>query len=413
MTELKAWGDNYLQSFNLEHEVAIEISRQERTGIPFDIEKASILQAEVNDRMGDIEDKLHLIFPPIVEERWSEKTNKRLKDRVTVFNVGSRKQIGERLATLGWKPKEFTDGGQPKVDETILSAIEDIPQASKVAEYLQLQKVNSFLTNWSKNVTTENRIHGRVISCGAVTHRMTHHSPNLAQVPSNKALYGKECRELFKPLDGQVMVGADLSGIELRCLAHYMGDPKYTTQLLEGDIHTYNQNMAGLPSRDNSKTFIYAFIYGAGDEKIGEIVGKGSGAGRQLKNKFMKNVPKLKELIDKVKRVSKQGYLPALDGRRIEVGSEHSALNRLLQGAGAIIAKQWLIEVHKLMRANNLTFTQLLVVHDEIQASAHPEDAEKVGQLMVDAARIAGEVLKFRLPIAAEYSVGKSWYDTH
>jgi len=413
MTELQSWGDNWKQSFDLEHEVAIEISRQERTGIPFDIQRASILHAEVSDKMAEIEDNLHKIFPPIVEERHSEKTGKRLKDKVTVFNVGSRKQIGERLATLGWKPKEFTENGQPKVDETILSEIKGIPQAEKVAEYLQLQKVNSFLTNWSKNVTPAGRIHGRVISCGAVTHRMTHHSPNLGQVPSGKALYGKECRELFRPAEGEVMVGADLSGIELRCLAHYMGDPKYTTQLLDGDIHSYNQHMAGLPTRDNSKTFIYAFIYGAGDAKIGEIVGKGAGAGRALKSKFMKNVPKLAELIEKVKRISKKGYLPALDGRRIEVGSEHSALNRLLQGAGAIIAKQWIVEVHKLMRANNITFTQLLMVHDEIQASVRPEDAEKAGQLMVEAARITGEVLQFRLPIAAEYAVGASWYDTH
>lgn len=399
-------------ALELEHEVAIQMTRQERHGFNFDTPKAVILQAEIQDRMGTITDELQVVFPPIVEQRISEKTGKRLKDKVTHFNVGSRKQIGERLQSLGWKPKEFTESGQPKVDETILKAI-DLPEAQLVAEYLSLQKVAGFLESWLKNVCDDGKIRGRVISCGAITNRMTHHSPNLGQIPSSSNPYGKACRELFIPDDGDVLVGADLSGIELRCLAHYMRDSTYTEQILDGDIHTYNQKMAGLPTRNNAKTFIYAFLYGAGAEKLGEIVGKGSQAGGRLKAKFMKGVPALAKLIEKVQRLASKGYVPAIDGRKIHVRSEHSALNMLLQSCGAVVAKQWIVETHKLMRENGIKFKQVAVVHDEIQASVPPSQAEKAGELMVEAAKIAGEKLGFRLPVDAEYSVGKNWSETH
>jgi DNA polymerase-1 len=399
-------------ALELEHEVAIQMTRQERHGFNFDTPKAVILQAEIQDRMGTITDELQVVFPPIVEQRISEKTGKRLKDKVTHFNVGSRKQIGERLQSLGWKPKEFTESGQPKVDETILKAI-DLSEAQLVAEYLSLQKVAGFLESWLKNVCDDGKIRGRVISCGAITNRMTHHSPNLGQIPSSSNPYGKACRELFIPDDGDALVGADLSGIELRCLAHYMRDDEYTNQILDGDIHTYNQKMAGLPTRNNAKTFIYAFLYGAGAEKLGEIVGKGSQAGGRLKAKFMKGVPALAKLIEKVQRLASKGYVPAIDGRKIHVRSEHSALNMLLQSCGAVVAKQWIVETHRLMRENGIKFKQVAVVHDEIQASVPPAQAEKAGELMVEAARIAGEKLGFRLPVDAEYSVGKNWSETH
>jgi DNA polymerase I-like protein with 3'-5' exonuclease and polymerase domains len=411
LTKLTTWG-HYEKALQLEHDVAVHISRQERNGFNFDLERATVLQAEVADRMATITDELQAVFPPIVEERISEKTGKRLKDKVTRFNVGSRKQIGDRLKSLGWQPNEFTESGQPKIDETVLRGI-DIPQAKPIAEYLTLQKTDGFLASWIKNVCSDGKIRGSVITCGTVTNRMAHHSPNLGQVPSTKSLYGAECRSLFIANEGEVLVGADLSGIELRCLAHYMQDKKYTEQILDGDIHTYNQKAAGLPTRDNAKTFIYAFLYGAGAEKLGQIVGKGSQAGGRLKSKFMKIVPSLAKLIEKVQRISRKGAVPAMDGRYIQVQSEHSALNMLLQSAGAIVAKQWIVETHKLMREHQVKFTQVAMVHDEIQASVPPEQAELAGQLMVQAAKNAGEVLRFRIPVDAEYQIGDSWNATH
>lgn len=411
ISELKKWGD-YEKALFLEHDVAIEISRMERNGFNFDEKKATILQAEVADKMGDIKDRLQAIFPPITEQRVSEKTGKPLKDKVTVFNLGSRKQIGERLVGLGWKPKEFTETGQVVINEQTLGDC-TLAEAKPLAEYLTLQKIAAFLSGWLKNIGKDGHIHSRYISCGTITNRMTCYSPNLQQVPSTDAMYGKECRELFIPHEGMVMVGADLSGIELRCLAHYMNDAAYTEELLSGDIHTANQKAAGLDTRNNAKTFIYAFIYGAGDGKIGEIVGKGAAAGRKLKSNFLSAVPPLAKFLDKVKKISKKGYVPALDGRRISVRSEHSAPNMLLQGAGAIIAKQWIIETFKLMRQHKVTFILNAVVHDEMQASVPPEQADLAGKLMVEAAHNAGKVLGFRLPVGAEYATGDSWYDTH
>jgi len=408
---LETWG-KYEEALQLEHAVQIEISRQERNGFNFDDQQATILQAEIADKMADIESRMHDVFPPIVEQRISEKTGKRLKDKITRFNVGSRKQIGERLQSLGWTPKEFTDSGQAKVDETVLSKI-DLSEAKFIAEFLTLQKTASFLSSWLKNIAPDGKIHGKVITCGAITNRMAHHSPNLGQVPSTSSMYGEECRRLFIPDKGHVLVGADLSGIELRCLAHYMQDDPYTREILEGDIHTANQKAAGLETRKQAKTFIYAFLYGAGGEKLGGIVGKGATAGNKLKKQFLTNVPKLDALMQKVQRLAKRGYIIGLDGRQILIRSEHSALNMLLQSCGAIIAKQWIVEVHKLMRENHVQFKMVAMVHDEIQASVPPSQAELAGKLMVAAAIKAGEALKFRMPVDAEYAIGKSWLDTH
>ena len=406
------WKDKGEQALQLEHEVAIEITRQERNGFNLDMPKAQMLLATVIDKMGRIEQELQQVFKPITTKRVSEKTGKALKDKVTVFNVGSRKQIAERLESLGWKPKKFTDFGSVIVDETVLSEL-TFPEAKLIAEYLLLQKRNGLISSWIKFTADDGKVHGRCISNGAVTGRMTHHSPNLGQVPSTGSAYGKECRELFIPDSGHVLVGADLSGIELRCLAHYMQDDDYTREILEGDIHTKNQKSAGLETRSQAKTFIYATLYGAGAAKIGSIVNGSAKDGKKLLDNFYKNTPLLAKLSEKVQRLASKGYIPALDGRRIMIRSEHAALNSLLQSCGAVIAKQWILEVHKLMRANGISFRQVAMVHDEIQASVPEEQAVKAGELMVEAAYNAGKTLKFRLPIAAEYAVGSSWLDTH
>ena len=408
----KEWKDGGVQSLKLEHEVAVEISRQERNGFNLDMPKAQMLLATVIDKMGRIEQELQQVFKPITTKRVSEKTGKALKDKVTVFNVGSRKQIAERLETLGWKPNKFTDKGSIIIDEVVLKELA-FPEAKLIAEYLLLQKRNGLISSWIKFTADDGKIHGRCISNGAVTGRMTHHSPNLGQVPSTTSEYGEECRQLFIPDDGHVLVGADLSGIELRCLAHYMQDDEYTREILEGDIHTKNQHSAGLDTRSQAKTFIYATLYGAGSAKIGSIVNGNAKAGQKLIDNFYKNTPKLAVLAEKVKRLASKGYIPALDGRRITIRSEHAALNSLLQSCGAVIAKQWILEVHKLMRANGITFRQVAMVHDEIQASVPEDQAVKAGELMVQAAYNTGETLKFRLPIAADYAIGSSWLDTH
>ena len=217
--ELGKWK-NHEQSIKLEHEIALIMRQQEENGFKLNVPDATILLAQMRDRMGEIEDQLQEVFPPIVEERWSDKTGKQLKDRVTVFNVGSRMQIAERLQTLGVKFTKKTEAGNIIVDESVLKEI-DLPEAKLIAEYLMLQKRVGLIDSWLKFVDeNDNRVHGRVITNGAVTGRMTHQKPNMGQIPSVNSEYGSECRKLWTVDDGNVLCGTDLSGIELRCLAH-------------------------------------------------------------------------------------------------------------------------------------------------------------------------------------------------
>ena len=405
--ELKEFGD----SVELEHKIAFIMKRQEDNGFKLDVPQAVALLAQLKDRMSVITDEMQAVFPPIVEERWSEKTGKQLKDRVTIFNVGSRQQIAERLQSIGVTFTKKTEKGSIIVDETTLKSI-DKPEAQLIAEYLMLQKRVGLLDSWIDSVKDDGRVHGRVITNGAVTGRMTHQKPNMGQIPSVNSEYGAECRALWRVTDGNVLVGTDLSGIELRCLAHYMQDPEWQEELLNGDIHQKNADAAGI-TRPQAKTLIYATLYGAGPAKIGSIVGGGASEGNKVLQNFYRNTPALSRLMEKVKKVAAKGYVPGLDGRRILVRSDHAALNSLLQGCGAIIAKQWCIEAHKEFKRQKLSVQQVAFVHDEIQVEAQRPDAETVASIMVASARKAGKVLGFRCPVDAEAKIGLNWYETH
>lgn len=411
LRSLQEWK-SHEQSLSIEHQIAEICRGQEVAGFALDIHATITLRAELSDKMGTIESEVQGVFPPIVEERWSEKTGKRLKDKVTVFNLASRKQIAERLQSLGWVPQEFTEKGSPKVDEKVLATV-NIPQAQMIGEYLMLQKRLGMVDSWLKFVDDNDRVHGRVITNGAVTGRMTHHSPNMGQIPSVKSPYGKDCRALWTVENGNVLVGTDLSGIELRCLAHYMQDEEYTRELIDGDIHTKNQKAADLPTRDMAKTFIYATLYGGGPAKIGSIVGGGAKEGKRLTKNFFDATPALAGLVKRVKKIAEKGTIPALDGRRIVIRSDHAALNSLLQSCGAIIAKQWCIEAHKMLKEKGIPVKQVAFVHDEIQMETPKQHGEEVARIMVEAAAIAGKVLGFRVPVDAEAKIGLTWYATH
>ena len=411
MTELKTWK-NWKQSYELEHKVAMYMAQQERNGFMLDERLCMGLLSDMRQRMLAITIELQEVFPPLVHERWSEKTGKRLKDKVEEFNVGSRKQIASRLQSLGVEFTKKTEKGNIIVDESVLKGI-NRPEAQLIAEYLMLQKRVGMLDSWMDHLKDDGRVHGRVISNGAVTGRMTHQSPNMGQITSVKSEYGKESRQCWTVPEGYKLVGTDLSGIELRCLAHYMQDEEYTHELLEGDIHTANQQAAGLETRDQAKTFIYALLYGAGPAKIGAIVGGSANQGKVLIDKFMGNMPALEKLLRKVQRMAGKGWIPALDGRHIVIRSEHAALNSLLQSAGAIIAKQWCIEAHKLLKKYGIDYKQVAFVHDEIQLEVREDQAEEASSIMIAAAQLAGESLGFRVPVDSESKIGNNWYETH
>lgn len=421
------------KALELEHEVAFICAKMERSGWPFNVEAAGKLYAELAGKRDAILKQMQDTFEPEVIERVSEKTGKPLKPKVIEFNPSSRKQIGDRLTRkYGWKPTEFTPNGQPKIDETTLKNLE-YPEAKLLAEYFMLEKRIGQLAEgdnaWLK-LERNGKLHGGYNTNGAVTGRATHQTPNLAQVPSVRSPYGSECRSLFKVQPGFALVGCDLSGLELRCLAHFThrwdggsyGETVINGKQSEGtDIHTVNQRAAGLPTRDAAKTFIYAFLYGAGDEKIGSIVGGGSKQGRSLKEAFLRSTPALSQLRDAVGTASKRGYLVGLDGRHLHVRSEHAALNTLLQSAGALISKQWLREVVKAAEERGLKWSEDWSgdyvmcgwVHDEVQIAVKEAYAEDFGKMVVECAAKAGEFFSFKVPIGAEYCTGSNWADTH
>lgn len=442
----KITGLNYSQqAIDLEHAVQRIVALQEDFGFYFDTEAAAKLLVKLREKQEELEVKLQEVFKPFYVSKGLKEPkrtiNYKTTDRVspvkgqpytkvelTTFNPGSRQHIASRLTHLhGWRPQQFTASGQPQIDEVILGKL-SYPEAKLLTEYLLVQKRLGQLSDgknaWLK-LEKNNRIHGKVIVNGAATGRSTHSSPNVTQVPSVRKPYGKECRQLFCAPEGRVIVGCDVSGLELRMLAHYMSRfdrGAYAKVILEGDVHTHNQKAAGLPTRDNAKTFIYGFMYGAGDAKIGEIVKPGAGAGtrrnigKKLRTKFLKELPALSALTNAVKSAFKEkGYLRGIDGRLLLVRSEHSALNMLLQGGGAVVCKQWMVEADILLRERNLRHRcqQVATVHDELQFECDEEVAEEVGQTLVDAIKIAGERLQIQMPLDGEYAVGKSWAETH
>ena len=401
------------ESITLEHEVAIIIAGQERNGFRLDMPKSIQLLSELKTKLDIIQVEMERIFPPRVESGRTHKTSgKALKDIVTPFNPGSRQQIAERLQEKGWKPKKRTEKGSVIVDEEVLASL-DYPEAKALAEYMMLQKRIAQVESWIDAVQDDGRVHGRVITNGAISGRATHMSPNMAQVPNMDAVYGKECRALWTVDEGNALVGVDLAQLELRCLAHYMHDEDYTNTLLSGDIHEKNRQAAGLSSRGEAKRFGFAFLYGAGGAKIGEILNCSAKEGQAVINRYLKAMPKLKRLRDKVERMSAKGTIPGLDGRRLNIRSAHSAVNTLLQGAGAIVSKQWLVCVQQTLRRRKIPYRLVAWVHDEIQIETSKADAEIVGQICVEAARAAGVVLKTRCPMDAEYNVGTNWSESH
>lgn len=439
-------------AIQLEHEIAWLMAKQERNGFFFDVKKAEELEMELRSKYVKVESQLKETFGSWYESQ-GERTPRRTicyrKDplkadrtegapftavKLVEFNPSSRQQIAKvMIERYNWKPEVFTDSGQPKVDEDTLSSLE-YPEAQLLVDYLTLDKRMGQLADgkqaWLKVVNDRGFIHGSVNTNAAVTGRATHSHPNVAQVPSLKALYGAECRELFTVPPGWLLFGSDASGLELRCLGHFMArwdNGEYIKEILEGDIHTANQKAAGLGTRDSAKTFIYAFLYGAGDEKIGSIVlPEGTTAekkrkGAQLKRKFLDNTPAIRQLRDAVKRaVGKKGDLKGLDGRRLHIRSEHAALNTLLQSAGALICKKWCIELERLALEAGLKhgwdgdFVFCAWVHDEVQIAVKSREiGDKLGDLAKQAIEVTEEFFSFRCPLDCEYDIGTTWKETH
>jgi len=434
LRDLNSFGT---ESVMLEGQVQRIISKQIENGWLLNQRAAFNLLGELKEKKFDLEDKVHEKFKPLptfIKEitpkvkkdgTYSVVGLKFLGDQWEIavapfsrldypeFNLGSRQQIGRYLKYFGWQPETFTDKGQPIVDEGVLSKVKGIPEAELIGEYLMIQKRIAQVQSWLDAVKDDGRVHGYVNANGAVTGRMTHSSPNMGQVPAGYSPYGKECRAVWVVPEGYKLVGMDASGLELRMLAHYMNDKDYTNEILTGDIHTANQLAAGLDTRSQAKTFIYAFLYGAGDAKIGSIVGGTARDGRRLKAKFLKNTPALGALRERVGVASARGFVFGLDRRKVSIRSEHAALNSLLQSAGAIIMKKALCILDEYATLHKIDYKIIGNIHDEIQTEVATKDAERFGRLATASIEAAGLHYKLNCPLAGEYQIGDNWSETH
>jgi len=427
-------------SVDLEHELARILKQQEVNGFLFNDKEAELLLADLREKMGNIEKQVHEVFKPkmidlkevnpklkqdgtlskqgLTDEEYEERvatkdTTPFMRRKLQEFNLGSRKQIGEYLVEFGWKPKKFTPIGQPMVDERTLANIKEIPEARLIAKYLLLQKRIAQIDSWFESQEEDDRVHGFVIPNGTITGRMAHRKPNMAQVPSLKSPFGKECRSCWIVPEGYKLVGIDASGLELRMLAHYMKDEEFTNEIINGDIHTFNQKLAGLKSRDQAKTFIYALIYGAGDAKLGSVVGGSKRDGQRLRQHFFDNRPTFKALGDKVRRAAQKKYIKGLDGRKIFVRHPHASLNTLLQGGGAIVMKRALAMLDSLITLQTLDARFVANIHDEWQMEVKEDLVDFVGNLAVDCIKTAGNYYNLLCPMDGEYKVGDNWSETH
>lgn len=345
------------------------------------------------------------------------------------FNLASPTQINKRLDTLGWKPTVKTKGGDSyKICPENLATIPDTaPQAVKgLKAWKVLETRWKLAKEWLDGSQQTGRVHGRVITPGAVTHRAAHRGPNMANIPSvphgkdgilwkMDGMYAAECRQVFKVPEGKLLVGTDAAGIQLRVLAHYMNDPVYTEQVIDGDIHTFNMNALGRHCKDRptAKTFIYAFLLGAGVGKIAEILGcNGAQANKAMQN-FYEALPSLKRLKSEASRAAGMGWMKGLDGRILTIGSEHLALSVYLQGGETVIMRLANLFWQRQAKKEGLNFKQCAWVHDEWQTEVDVNQAERLGEIQVQSIIDAGAFFKLNCPMDGEAKIGRNWLETH
>ena len=505
------------QSIRLEHDVAAMLNQQVTNGFYLDRPKAEQLRDETSVLLEEMDEKLQRIFPPVFRHvrDLQVKTNKdgtpsKVSSRILeayqanpncravlkedgsysleqkhTFNPQSGGDIAERLQGLGWSPKRFTDKGSIKTDKsTLQEAISELlerPTEGSDLGAIRCLSNYAIVANRHDTVLTwlsqsqdpdwgrDGRVHGGIIPIGAGTHRCAHHNPNMANIArvstdkEGKPIHGLrggfgwDCRDCWSVPPGRVLVGADAAGIQLRALAHYMNDQKYTDALLKSDIHVVNQKAAGISTRAIAKTFIYSWLMGGGDEKIGSIVGVKEDEyadlfawaksvkhwngnllehtikslkekkrkadrrtvatiikGHKTKENFLNRTPALKRLKKTdIPEAAKRGYLIGLDGRKIWIPNEHLAMSIYLQGFEAVIMKQAMKVYHEELVARKINFKQCSFTHDEFQVETDPANADIVGQAMVKGIVEAGKMFGTNCPLDGEYKVGTSWAETH
>ena len=434
-------------ALRLEHDFALAINKQIRAGVPFDVDACLDLVDNLRRKKVELEEQLKQIFPPIKHKTWfTPKVNNTArgyvkdipfeKTIIEEFNPGSRKQIVERLKSkYGWEPEKTTEKGNPILDDEV---IEKLPysEAKPLAEYMLIKKrlgqIEDGNNAWLKLVNNNTgRMHGDVITNGCITGRASHRHPNMGQVPAGYSPYGKECRALFHAPQGWDMIGIDAKALELRCLAGYLAywdQGEYAKLVInpESDIHTINQKLFGVETRDIAKRLLYGMLYGCGAVKAGTIIDPNEkdeivlrNLGKTAINSFLKGVPALAELKTKIESyILTRQHLIGLDKRVLYCRSPFKGLNVLLQSAGAILMKQVVITIHKNIETNlslphGQEWEQVLMVHDEVQLVCNPKYTEQIREQAMLAFPQAQEFFEFLCLIEGDSRVGSDWSATH
>ena len=438
------------RSCKLEHDIRVVVDKQQKNGFAFDSRAARLLQGKLEGLRAELEGPIRELFPRTLKRQETYKYRTRQDgtpyasylrhleqfpriefepsgDEYHVldwveFNIGSPVQRIEKLLSLGWKPQQLTPKGNPKVDEESLldfAKTSKRPEIEAIAQWLVLSGRISMVQTWMNNLKPDGCIHGKVFTCGAGTRRMTHSSPNTANIPKAKESvpYGKECRSLWIARTGRLLVGYDAAGLEMRCFAHYINNPETAKLYVEGDPHQVNADLLNI-ERDPVKNVFYAFLYGAQDPKLGwtgntKLVRKKDQRefGKWIREQLVSRTPGLAEL---VKQINYEGeWLQTIDGGYVRCFAEHARINYKLQSAGAIVMKQASIFLDQEIERRGFDALKVGDIHDEGQLDCAPDCAEEVGKAGVQAIINAGEELGFRVPLSGEYKVGKTWANTH
>lgn len=450
------------KSAEIEHRIRDVIDRQTRRGFHFNKDGATSLITDISDRLRSLEGPIKELFPPVLTAGSSYKyrtkrdgtpydTYNRHRDthaairhsadnsEYTVydyesFDIGSPKQRVEKLLSLGWEPTEFTPGGSPKVNEESLKKFADdvgLPEIAAIADWVVLSSRKSTLESWLRFTGPDSRIHGQVFTCGAITRRMRHNSPNSANIPSeaNGAFMGAEMRSLWDATPGRVLMGYDASGLEMRGFLNYVwpnasqSDKDMLWKLyIDGKPHQHNADALtdalGFPvmyGGGGAKTLFYAFLYGAGDPKLGRTLNKGPDVGKKVRKALMSAVPGLEGAVKDVQdEYNNGGLIRTIDGGFVRGTGEHSAFNSQVQSAGGIVMKEAAIIFDKKITDLGLDVWLVGSIHDEYQTDCEDEEVAKLaGECGIDSIKEAGENLDFNIPLSGEFKVGKNWHLTH
>jgi DNA polymerase I len=433
-------------ALKLEHDFALAIEKQIRSGFPFDVDACLDLVDDLRTKQATLEADLKELFPPKkIETIFVPKVNNASRGYVKgqpftkvmheEFNPGSRQQIVDRLQTkYGWVPEKSTEKGNPILDDDVLSAL-PYPEAKPLAEYMLIKKRLGQIADgnnaWLKLVNDETGcMHGDVVTNGCITGRCAHRNPNMGQVPAGYSEYGKECRGLFHAPDGWALIGVDAKALELRCLAGYLAHwdgGEYARVVTDEsiDIHVFNQEMFGVATRDIAKRLLYGLLYGCGALKAGTIIDPNEKdelvlrkLGSTAMNSFMQGIPALKALKDRIAHnIAKREYLIGLDGRPLFCRSDFKGLNVLLQSSGALIMKQVVIELHNKMYDLGYIYghdwQQNAMIHDEVQVSCPPAMVDTLTSVALEAFPASQQFFDFQCPIHGDAHVGYSWDQTH